>query len=140
MHAPRRGFGALESSSFISFLLLYSLYLLIGGGCRARVVMKLRSRFLSPSAAKRSYDLPHDENESRSDGYSPLPIQRIELNPGSCLSSGSSLEIVKEDPLAERIAKLSHDDQLQLMSQWLTNHASEVYGLSIPSDFILLTL
>ena len=26
------------------------------------------------------------------------------------------------------------------MSQWLTNHASEVYGLSIPSDFILLTL
>ena len=104
------------------------------------MVMKLRSRFLSPSAAKRSYDLPHDENESRSDGYSPLPIQRIELNPGSCLSSGSSLEIVKEDPLAERIAKLSHDDQLQLMSQWLTNHASEVYGLSIPSDFILLTL
>ena len=44
---------------------------------------------------------------------------------------------MKEDPLAERIAELSHDDQLQLMSQWLTNHASEVYGLSIPSDFIL---
>lgn len=102
--------------------------------------MKLRSRFLSPSAAKGSYDLPHDENESQSDGYSPLPIQKIEINAGSCLSSGSSVDIVKEDPLAERIAKLSHDDQLQLMSQWLTNHASKVYGLSIPSDFILLTV
>ena len=104
------------------------------------MVMNLKTRFLSPSAAKGSYDLPHDENESQSDGYSPLLIQNIEINAGSCLSSGSSLEIAKEDPLAERIAKLSHDDQLQLISQWLTNHASEVYGLSIPSDFIVLTL
>lgn len=30
--------------------------------------------------------------------------------------------------------------QVSISSQWLTNYASEVYGLSIPSDFILLAL
>ena len=77
-------------------------------------MMKLRSRFLSP---KESYDLLCAEHDSQSDGYSPLPIQKIEINTVCCLSSGSSLEIVKEDSLAEHIAKLPHDDQLQLMSQ-----------------------
>ena len=109
-----------------------------GGGCRAHVVMKLRSRFQSPDIAKESYDR-ECACDFQSDGYSPLPIEKVEINPTvSCLSSASSLEIVKEDSLAECIAKLPHDEQLQLMSQWLTNYASEVYGLSIPSDFILL--
>ena len=58
---------------------------------------------------------------------------KIEVNSraGDCLSSGSSLEILKEDTL---------EDQLQLVSQWLTHHASEHYGLFILPDFIHLAL
>lgn len=61
------------------------------------------------------------------------------MYPTSCPSSGSSLEIV-EDPLTDHIAQLPVDDQLELMSQWLTSYASEHYGLSIAPDFVQLAL
>ena len=72
-----------------------------GGVCRARVVMKLR-RFVSPTEPKKSFELPP------ADPYSPLSIKKIELHPstGECLSSGSSLEIVREDSLIDKLAAL----------------------------------
>ena len=120
-----------------------------GGGCRARVVMKLQRRFNSPQVAIGSFqefDLVEGAmNVPAGANYSPLTIESTvnvsALDVERCTpSSGGSIEISKSDPLFEHIASLSGEEQVDLISELLTLCASQQYGLSVPVDFIKLSL
>ena len=73
---------------------------------------------------------------------SPVPINVVEVPIPSVSPSisGSSLEVIRSDPFAELIDKLPLDEQLDLISDCFSTHASRYYGLSVPKDFVKLSL
>ena len=73
---------------------------------------------------------------------SPVPINVVEVPIPSVSPSisGSSLEVIRSDPFAESIDKLPLDEQLDLISDCFSTHASRYYGLSVPKDFVKLSL
>ena len=84
----------------------------------------------SPLTVESTVNVPAGDCSS----YSPLDVER-------CMpSSGESLKISKSDPLFEHTASLSVEEQLDLISELLTLCASQQYGLSVPVDFIKLSL
>ena len=49
-------------------------------------------------------------------------------------------KVIRSDPFAESIDKLPLDEQLDLISDCFSTHISRYYGLSVPKDFVKLSL
>lgn len=104
-------------------------------------MMKLGVRFKSPREAHHqlSVGVSHETPVEQSI-YSPIHIEVVHTHTPSNVSSGSSLEVMKSDPLLERICKLTDEEQVQLLGNLFCSLASRIYGVSVPSDFIKLSL
>ena len=105
--------------------------------------MKFATKFKTPQVAKEMLQQLEGINSAvdlQSHSYSPVPIEIIHGYTPSNVSLGSSPDVVKSNPLLERIAQLSDDAQLELISDVFSSHASRCYGLSVPTDFLKLSL
>lgn len=108
--------------------------------------MKLGQRFSNPLAAKEVFqqlkevEIALHSKDVPSSGYSPLVIEKVGTQSPSLVESGSSIEIVHSDPLRERIAALPASEQIDLLSDMFTSIGSLNYSLSIPNDFLKLSL
>ena len=95
------------------------------------MIRVLGQRFINPQHAK---DFFKQGSAASAASDTAVVVQ------ASSIESGSSLEIVHSDSLMEHIAALSADEQLNLMSDLFSSHASSNYGLTVPPDFIKLSL
>ena len=71
---------------------------------------------------------------------SPVHIQVVRTYTPSNISSGSSLDITKSDPFLEHICQLSNEEQIELLGDLFCSLASQMCGVSVPADFIKLSL
>ena len=112
------------------------------GSCRARVLMQLSKIFMSPSVAEKELCRLEQENQEASyslagSGYSPINTEHVSRTLTTHLSL---VKICTGDPLFDKITSLSSEEQLQLVCDVFNRVALCQYGITIPEDFLRLSL
>ena len=127
-----------------------SLIVPVGGNCRARVMMKLATKYKSPSVAENQLNATgSDVVESSAvlsdeasttlprSSYSPLTIEHLPCTP-TTLKSPVAISV--SDPLFERVTCLSSEEQTKFVVDLISHVALHQYGVDIPDDFLTLAL